>query len=46
MSIFETLDRGFTWNPISNINGPLPKGICGLNIVNDTVIYGVGRDFT
>src|SRR5436190_9847236 len=43
MPIFETLDGGFTWNPITNINGPLPKGICGLNIVNDTVIYGVGR---
>ncbi len=43
MPIFETNDGGFTWNPIVNVNGPLPKGICGLNIVNDTVIYGVGR---
>ena len=42
--LFETRDGGETWTDISNrITGPMPKGICGIWVVNERVIYGAGR---
>ena len=42
--LYETRDGGRTWTDITGrISGPLPEGICGLWVVNDQVIYGVGR---
>lgn len=40
---YETLDGGNSWNVVQNLTGPRPKGICGINVVNDTLIYAVGR---
>ena len=40
---YETLDGGNSWNVVQNLTGPRPQGICGINVVNDTLIYAVGR---
>jgi photosystem II stability/assembly factor-like uncharacterized protein len=41
--IYRTTDGGTTWNPINNFIGTKPRGVCGLSVINDSVIYGVGR---
>lgn len=41
--LYQTMDGGNTWTPVTNISGPLPHGICGLRIVNDSVIVACGR---
>jgi photosystem II stability/assembly factor-like uncharacterized protein len=41
--LYETTDGGQSWNPVLNISGTFPHGLCGINVVNDSVIYAVGR---
>lgn len=42
--LYETRDGGETWDDISHkITGAAMAGICGLWVVNEHVIYGVGR---
>lgn len=41
--LYKTTDGGNTWSPITVFNGPFPKGICGIRVVNDSVIVGCGR---
>jgi photosystem II stability/assembly factor-like uncharacterized protein len=41
--IYRTTNGGVDWNPVNNFIGIKPRGICGLSVVNDSVIYGVGR---
>ncbi len=42
--LYETRDGGDTWQDISHkITGAEVAGICGLWVVNENVIYGVGR---
>jgi photosystem II stability/assembly factor-like uncharacterized protein len=41
--LYHTEDGGLTWNPVTNITGFHPKGICGIRVVDDSVIYAVGR---
>jgi len=42
--LYETRDGGQTWQNISNkITGADVAGLCGLWVVNEEVIYGVGR---
>jgi photosystem II stability/assembly factor-like uncharacterized protein len=43
LPLYQTLDSGNTWQAVTNITGPLPKGICGISVVNDTVVYACGR---
>jgi photosystem II stability/assembly factor-like uncharacterized protein len=43
MPMYQTSDGGSSWQIVTNISGSLPKGICGLDAVNDSVIYAVGR---
>lgn len=43
LPLYETKDGGTSWQPVLTINGPLPKGICGINVVNDSVVYAIGR---
>ncbi|HYV91124.1 MAG TPA: T9SS type A sorting domain-containing protein [Chitinophagales bacterium] len=40
--LFKTVDGGDTWTDISNLLNPNVSGICGLNAVSDSIIYGVG----
>ncbi|MEC9208831.1 MAG: hypothetical protein VX762_00200 [Bacteroidota bacterium] len=40
---YKTLDGGNTWSVVQNLTGPEPKGICGLQVINDSLIYAVGR---
>ena len=41
--LYHTSDGGKTWNPVTNIPNPQPKGICGISVVTDSVIYAYGR---
>lgn len=41
--LYETNDGGVSWQPVTNISGPIPKGLCGMRVVNDSVVYAVGR---
>ncbi|MFN8397370.1 MAG: hypothetical protein U0176_22295 [Bacteroidia bacterium] len=40
--LYGTTDGGLTWTP-ATIIGPTPAGICGINVVTDSVAYAVGR---
>lgn len=40
--LYGTTDGGLTWTP-ATIIGPTPAGICGINVVNDSIAYAVGR---
>jgi len=31
------------WQPVTSISGPLPKGVCGINVLNDSIAFAVGR---
>jgi photosystem II stability/assembly factor-like uncharacterized protein len=42
-AIYETSDGGSTWSPVGAFHGRTPKGICGINVVNDSVVVAVGR---
>lgn len=41
--IYRTTNGGSSWEPVNNFIGPKPRGICGLCVINDSVIVGVGR---
>ena len=41
--IYQTQDGGATWKVAENISGPRPAGICGISVVNASVVYGSGR---
>jgi len=42
IALYQTVDSGYTWTPVSFI-GPEPKGLCGLQVVNDQFVVGCGR---
>lgn len=41
--MYHTIDGGLTWTGVNNLPGPPNPGICGLRVINDSTIYGVGR---
>lgn len=41
--IYETVDGGDTWAPVTAISGPAPAGICNFTAVDELHIFGVGR---
>ncbi|MBL8017452.1 MAG: hypothetical protein JNK43_09295, partial [Ignavibacteria bacterium] len=42
--LYRTTDGGFTWNDVmSNIQGPAPKGICGISVINQNTAFACGR---
>ncbi len=40
---YHTVNGGITWSPVTNLPSPRPKGICGISVVTDSVIYAYGR---
>ena len=34
---------GASWEPFDSFIGSKPKGLCGIQVLNDTVMYAVGR---
>src|SRR5690606_7899628 len=41
--IYKTTDGGTTWYPWSAFTGPKPAGLCGMHVLNDSIIHAVGR---
>jgi photosystem II stability/assembly factor-like uncharacterized protein len=41
--LYQTTDGGDSWSPVQNLPGPRPAGICGLQVINDSTVYAVGR---
>jgi photosystem II stability/assembly factor-like uncharacterized protein len=41
--LYSTTDGGITWTPVTNISGPMPDGICGLQWIAPNTIHGAGR---
>jgi len=40
--LYQTTDGGSAWSKVRNLPAPKPKGICGISVVNDSVVYGSG----
>src|SRR5574341_59946 len=43
--LYHTTDGGGSWSLVTNIPVPKPQGICGISVVNDSVMYASGRFF-
>ena len=41
--LYSTIDGGDTWTPVDEFDGPEPAGLCGMYVVNDSMIVAVGR---
>lgn len=41
--LYRTTNGGATWEAEPKVSGVIPRGFCGMHVVNDTVVYGVGR---
>jgi photosystem II stability/assembly factor-like uncharacterized protein len=41
--LYKTTDGGATWSGVTNLPGPHPGGICGMDVVNDSTLYACGR---
>ncbi len=41
--IYRTSDGGSVWNPVTNIEGPLGRGVCGMHALDSNLIFAVGR---
>ena len=42
-NLYQTSDGGASWEPFDSFIGSKPKGLCGIQVLNDTVMYAVGR---
>ena len=42
-NLYYTEDGGVSWFPFNDFTGPLPKGLCGIQVISDSVLYAVGR---
>ncbi len=41
--VYETLDGGATWEPVTTITGSPAKGICNFSAADEDNIFGIGR---
>ena len=41
--LYRTDDGGAHWHPVEDIAGDAPAGLCGMHVVNDSVVVAVGR---
>jgi hypothetical protein len=37
--LYETSDGGATWAPVTNLPAEAPGAVCGLSVVNESVVY-------
>jgi photosystem II stability/assembly factor-like uncharacterized protein len=43
--LFHTRDGGATWQQVTNLPALAPSAICGLSVVNESVVYASGTNF-
>lgn len=43
--LFHTRDGGATWEQVTNLPAIAPSAICGLSVVNESVVYASGTNF-
>jgi photosystem II stability/assembly factor-like uncharacterized protein len=43
--MFHTTDGGDTWKPVANLPPLAPSAVCGLSVVNESVVYASGTNF-
>jgi photosystem II stability/assembly factor-like uncharacterized protein len=43
--MFQTVNGGSTWTLVTNLPSNAPRAICGLYVVNDSVVYASGTNF-
>lgn len=41
--VYETLDAGVSWSPVTSITGSAAKGLCNFTAVDADHIFGIGR---
>ena len=42
-NLYYTEDGGMSWSPFNDFSGPSPNGLCGIQVISDSVLYAVGR---
>lgn len=43
--LYETKDGGNTWTPVTNLPPDAPDAVCGLSVVNESVVYASGTNY-
>ena len=43
INLYHTSDGGSSWMPFDDFTGPSPQGLCGIQVINDSTMYAVGR---
>lgn len=43
ISLRKSTDGGYTWLPVDNIPSPYPRGICGIQIIGDSLLFAAGE---
>jgi photosystem II stability/assembly factor-like uncharacterized protein len=43
--LYDTHDGGATWNVVTNLPANAPAAVCGLSVVNESVVYASGTNF-
>ena len=41
--IYETLDGGESWSPVTTVTGSAAKGLCNFTAVDEDTLFGIGR---
>ena len=44
-TLFETRDGGHNWTLVTNLPSLAPPAICGLSVVNESVVFASGTNF-
>ena len=43
--LFQTRDGGVTWKRVENLPAKAPVAVCGMSVVNESVVYASGTNF-
>jgi hypothetical protein len=44
-TLFETRDGGASWTPVTDLPALAPSAVCGMSVVNESVVYLSGTNF-